>query len=386
MRDVSQAPAERAQLVRTRLPALGTFGPIWVATAVLFALSPLLASGSLSNTAVESVLLPFAGILAIAAIGQTLVIQQGGLDLSVPGTFSLGVVLAVTIPEGRDSELWLALAVVLAVGLAAGLVNGLFVTRLGVTPLVATLGMNAVLLGVMLDVSGGRITYRAPSNLNDFANSEEFGISTLAVLAAGIVLVAAVLLRRTIWGRRFELVGASPLAARAAGISVERYQLASYVAAGACYAVAGALLAGKLGSPQLFAGNDYLLPTIAAVVLGGTALGGGRGSVIATAGGVLFFSQLEQIVQIRSDELADEYLVQGTIVALAMGIRGIPWRRLVARTPAAAQAGARPGATASVAPDGGDSSPGRGPGVANGASRRSTTRTPEEEEKVDVNP
>jgi ribose transport system permease protein len=386
MRDVSQAPAERAQIVRPRLPNLGTFGPIWVATAALFALSPLLASGSLSNTAIESALLPFAGILAIAAIGQTLVIQQGGLDLSVPGTLSLGVVLAVTIPEGRDGDLWLALAVVLAVGLAAGLVNGLFVTRLGVTPLVATLGMNAVLLGVMLEVSGGSIAYRATSNLNDFANSEVFGISTLAVLAAGIVLATGVLMRRTIWGRRFELVGASPLAARAAGISVERYQLASYVAAGACYAVAGALLAGKLGSPQLFAGNDYLLPTIAAVVLGGTALGGGRGSVVATAGGVLFFSQLEQIVQIRSDELADEYLVQGAIVALAMGIRGIPWRRVLARNRVGSLVEAGPTTKASVAPVGGDSSPGEVPGAANGAPRRSTTRTPEEEEKVDVNP
>jgi ribose transport system permease protein len=364
---------------------MGMFGAIWVATAVLFALSPLLAEGSLSGTAVEGTLLPFAGILAIAAIGQTLVIQQGGLDLSVPGTLSLGVVLAVTIPEGNNGELWFALLVVVAVGLAAGLINGLFVTRLGVTPLVATLGMNAVLLGVMLEVTGGSIAFRAPSNLNEFANSEVTGVSTLAVLALGVVAIVAILMRRTIWGRRFDLVGASPLAARAAGISVERYQLASYVAAGGCYAIAGALLAGKLGSPQLFAGNEYLLPTIAAVVLGGTALGGGRGSVVATAGGVLFFLQLEQIVQIRSDELADEYLVQGVIVALAMGARSVPWRRLLARA-RGGQSGDHTTSKASGAAVKGVGSPGNPPGAANGAPRRSERRTTEEEDKVDVNP
>jgi ribose transport system permease protein len=111
-------------------------------------------------------------------------------------------------------------------------------------------------------------------------------------------------------------------------LPVERYQLASYVIAGACYAFAGALLAGKLGSPSLFAGDEYLLPTIAAVVLGGTALGGGRGSVLATAGGVLFFSQLEQVVEIRGATQAVEFMIQGAIVALGMGLRNIPWARL----------------------------------------------------------
>ena len=110
------APAERRRILGA--VRLGAFGPIWVATALLFAVSPLVADGSLSNGALQA-MLPFAGILAIAAIGQTLVIQQGGLDLSVPGTFSLGVVLVVVVPGGDPGKLGLALAVVLLVGLAA---------------------------------------------------------------------------------------------------------------------------------------------------------------------------------------------------------------------------------------------------------------------------
>jgi ribose transport system permease protein len=360
--------------------SLGTFGAIWVAAAVLFAISPLVADGALSDTAIQNSLLPFAGILAIAAIGQTLVIQQGGLDLSVPGTFSLGVVLIVTIPEGDAGMLPLALAVVIGVGVAAGLINGLLVTRLGVTPLVATLGMNAVLLGTMLEVTGGSIAFRATDNWNSFTNSEVIGVSTLAVLAAALIAAVAIFMRRTVWGRRFELVGASPLAARSAGLSVERYQLASYVAAGACYALAGALLAGKLGSPTLFAGNTYLLPTIAAVVLGGTALGGGRGSVIATAGGVLFFSQLEQLVEIRDGDQADQFLVQGVIVALAMGLRNVPWRGLLGRRD---EGGTTSSGTGSMgAPSTGSSDT---PGKPDGAPRRPKERSTEEEDKVDVN-
>jgi ribose transport system permease protein len=147
---------------------------------------------------------------------------------------------------------------------------------------------------------------------------------------------------RTVWGRRFVLVGSSPAAARASGLAVERYQLLAYAAAGVSYTFAGALLSGYLQSPPLLPGNEYLLPTIAAVVLGGTALGGGRGSVIATAGGVLFLSQLEQVISALGAETSVDYIIQGTIVALGMGLRNIPWGLVFRRRGGAADG---PGAT-----------------------------------------
>jgi ribose transport system permease protein len=365
-----------------RLRSIGPFGAVWVATALLFAVSPLLAGGSLSNSALQA-MLPFAGILAIAAIGQTLVIQQGGLDLSVPGTFSLGVVLVVVLPGGNGSELPLALAVVLAVGLGAGLINGLAVTRLGITPLVATLGMNAVLIGIVLQVTGGSIAHKATGNWADFAGSKVAGIPTPAVIALALVVAVGIWMRRSLWGRRFDLVGASPLAARAIGLPVERYQVASYAAAGACYAFAGAMLAGFLGSAQLFAGNDYLLPTIAAVVLGGTALGGGRGSVVATAAGVLFLSQLEQVVELLGATQGVQYVIQGSIVAIGMGLRNVPWRRLGASRRSAVSLPATDPTNASGARAAGARGPSDAPGSQNGASRHSDTQ--QEEDRADVN-
>jgi ribose transport system permease protein len=274
-------------------------------------------------------MLPFAGILAVAAIGQTLVIQQGGLDLSVPGIFSMGAVLIVTIPGGNEGALIPALLIVALVGLAGGLLNGIAVTRFGITPLVATLGSNAIFIGIVIQATGGSIAFKATKNWQTFTADKVLGIPILAVIAVVLTVLVALFISRTIWGRRFVLVGSSPLAARAAGLPVERYQLGAYAGAGLAYALAGALLSGYLQSPPLLPGNEYLLPTIAAVVLGGTALGGGRGSVIGTAVGVLFLSQLEQVISALGAKTSVEYLIQGAIVALGMGLRNVPWNQIL---------------------------------------------------------
>jgi ribose transport system permease protein len=324
---------DRSRSRRLRNPS--RFSAIWIATALLFALSPLLAAGSVGETALLS-MLPFAAILAIAAVGQTLVVQQGGLDLSVPGTISLAAALMVQIPDGDGGRLLPALLVIAAVAAATGLLIGVAVTWLGITPLVATLGVNALLLGTVLQVTGGSIANEAPHNLTDFAQGKTLGIPQTALLALALIAIVALLLRRSIWGRRFEAAGANPRAARGAGVPVTRYQISAYVAASLCYAAAGVLLAGLLNAPSLFSGDAYLLPTIAAVVVGGRSMGGGRGSVAATAVGALFLTQLGQVVVAMGAENAVQLLIQGAIVALGMGLRNVPWSALrnVMRVPA----------------------------------------------------
>jgi ribose transport system permease protein len=316
---------DRSRSRRLRNPS--RFSAIWIATALLFALSPLLAAGSVSETALLS-MLPFAAILAIAAVGQTLVVQQGGLDLSVPGTISLAAALMVQIPDGDGGRLLPALLAIAAVAVATGLLIGVAVTWLGITPLVATLGVNALLLGTVLQVTGGSIANEAPHNLTDFAQGKTLGIPHTALLALALIAIVALLVRRSIWGRRFEAAGANPRAARAAGVPVMRYHVSAYVAASLCYAAAGVLLAGLLNAPSLFSGDAYLLPTIAAVVLGGTSLAGGRGSVAATAVGALFLTQLGQVVVAMGAENPVQLLIQGAIVALGMGLRNVPWGAL----------------------------------------------------------
>jgi ribose transport system permease protein len=309
---------------RLRVPR---FSAIWVATAVLFALSPLLASGSVSRSALLS-MLPFAGILAIAGIGQTLVIQQRGLDLSVPGMITLSSILVTRIPDGHDDRLPKAIGVILLACIAAGLISGIAVTWFSITPLVATLGVNALLQGVIFQITSGASTSAAPPGLASFSLDKTLGIPNALLIAIVAILIVAGIIRSTVVGRRFVAVGASPAAAHAAGVRVKAYEVATYVFASITYGAAGILVAGFLETPGIGAGNNYLLPSIAAVVLGGTSLVGGIGSVVATGGGALFLTQLDQVVRGMGYGTAVQFIIQGSIIALGMAVGAVQWRRV----------------------------------------------------------
>ncbi|MBB5157187.1 ABC transporter permease [Saccharopolyspora phatthalungensis] len=297
---------------------------VWVMTAVLFAVSPLLAPGVMSAASLNS-MLPFAAILVIASVGQTLVVQQGGIDLSIAGTISATAVVVTNYAALDGSRLPIALVLALVVAVAIGLVNGGLVALLGVNPIVATLGVNSLLLGLVQAVSGGAPT-AAPDVLTRAALSHVLGIPTTVLIAVVFVVAVTVVIKKTAVGRQFEFVGANSRAARAAGLTVARTIATAYVGAALCYAVAGVLIAGFLRTPGLFVGDSYLLPSIASVVLGGTSLAGGMGSVIATAGGAVFLTQLNQVVLAQGATTAVQYLIQGGIIALGMGARGIaPW-------------------------------------------------------------
>ncbi len=298
------------------------FLPIWPATAVLFLVSPMLAPGSVSGAALLG-MLPFAAILAIAAIGQTLVVQQRGLDLSVAGMISVTTILITRIPKGDDALLLVAILAVIGACLVAGGISGVAVTRFGITPLIATLGVNALLVGLVLQLTSGQSSDTASPALDAFAFGRTLGVpNTLIVAVVAVLGVAAVIARTTI-GRRFVATGANPVAAYAAGIAVRRYQLGTYLVASLFAGLAGILLAGYLKTPGLLAGDDYLLPTIAAVVLGGTSLAGGNGSVIATAVGALFLVQLQQVVLGMGAPASAQLIIQGLIICIGMAVRTV---------------------------------------------------------------
>jgi ribose transport system permease protein len=202
------------------------------------------------------------------------------------------------------------------------------VTWLKITPLVATLGVNALLQGVVFQMTSGASTAAATPDLARFALDKTAGIPNTVLIAVAAILLVAGTIRATVVGRRFIAVGASPAAAHAAGVRVRAYKIATYVFASITYGVAGVLVAGFLGTPGIGAGNDYLLPTIAAVVLGGTSLVGGIGSVVATGVGALFLTQLEQVVRLRGAPPSVQFVIQGSIIALGMAVGAVHWRRL----------------------------------------------------------
>jgi ribose transport system permease protein len=300
--------------------------PIWLATAALFLLSLILEPDSVRHSALLG-MLPFAAVLAIAAMGQTLVVQQGGIDLSVPGMMSLAIVLLTSYPNGDSGKLVSAIVIAFAATLAAGAISGAVISVIGVTPIVATLGMNAVLYGVVIQVSAGNPP-PTTSALARFASGKLVGVPNTVIIAVVLAALTALVIKRTIVGRRFEAVGSGLFGARAAGLRARRYQLATYVVAAALYCTAGILLAGVVPSPSAFQGDSYLLPSVAAVVLGGTSLLGGRGSVIATAVAALFLSQLDQFVLVMGANQGVQNLVDAGALAVGLAIYSVPWRRL----------------------------------------------------------
>jgi ribose transport system permease protein len=308
----------------------GEFGWIWWATAALFGLSAIFASGSVKSASLVN-MLPFAGILAIAAVGQTLVIQQRGLDLSVAGGVAMGGIVVGRFTADGHSIVVSALAAAVAATLG-GVLNGILVARFAITPLVATLAVNALLVGVIRDVSGG-FPVSASASLENFSRGRLLHVPHTILLALGFVVVAAFVTRRTVIGRRFTGVGAAERTAEAAGVLTWRYLIGTYAAASLCYGIAGILLTGFIGSATPGMGNEYLLPAITAVVVGGTPFTGGRGSVIASAVAALFLTQLTQFVLSLGAPDTAQLLVQAVVLVLAVAVRRLPLRRLVRTRP-----------------------------------------------------
>ncbi|WP_245781188.1 ABC transporter permease [Celeribacter neptunius] len=297
------------------------FSWIWGGTIALFILCSFVAPGVVRPAAISS-MLPFAAILAITAVGMTIVIQQRGLDMSLPGMMTIAGLLFAQIGFTTGSTL-LAVPLTLAIALGIGIVNGLLVAKLNITPIVTTLATNAILMGAVRAVSGGS-PMTAPAELAEFSHAKLFGVPMTLILAMLFIIVISIVTKRTIPGRRFVAVGANPAAATAAGIPILRYQVATYAIASLCFAVAGMLFTGFIGSASQTAGVDYLLPAIAAVVVGGTPFNGGRGSVIASGVAALFMTQLGQMVLALGAGTSVQLLVQALAIIIAVAVRHIP--------------------------------------------------------------
>jgi ribose transport system permease protein len=319
-----------------RLPVSRGMVTITVAVVLLFAASAVVAPTSISRGALLG-MLPFAAVLAIAAIGQTLVVQQGGFDLSVAGAISLAVVITTHEPNGDDSRLLPALGLGLVVAIVAGVGNGFLVGRLGLNPIVATLGMNALLYAGVLGISAGS-PRRTTELLRSVAGGLTLGIPNSVYVAVLVVVVATVAMKKTAAGRRFEAIGANPDAAFATALPVTRHRSGAYVWAQVLYWLAGVLLAGIIAQPTAFQGDAYLLPSVAAVVLGGTSLLGGRGYLVATAVAALFLSQLDQFVLALGVSFAIRTLVEAAALTVGVALYSLNWRglreRFARRTPA----------------------------------------------------
>jgi ribose transport system permease protein len=321
----SKEPKDTVPRGSRRLLSRG-LATVVVATGALFAASFLFGSSSLSRGVVLT-MLPFAAALATAALGQTLVVMQGGIDLSVAGGLSLYVVILTHYPNGDNSRLVPAIGIAFLAAIGAGFLNGFLIGRMRLNPIVATLGTNALLYGAVLWYTGG-IPRTTTARLARFGGGLWLGIPTPVYVAVLATAVVTAVVKLTPSGRRFEGVGANGTAALTAGIRVKRHRTGAYVWAQILYCLAAVLHAAIVNQPTAYEGDNYLLPSVAAVVLGGTSLLGGRGNLVATAVAALFLSQLNQFVLALGVTYATRTLVQAGALAVGVALYTIDWRAL----------------------------------------------------------
>jgi ribose transport system permease protein len=322
-----QSGRRRRERAWTRREYKGRKKPLsrlWVvviATVVLIVGGGLIAPSTVSVSALQ-LMLPFFAVLAVASIGQHLVIQQRGLDLSVAGIMSFSAVIVSALPGAKAGvgETLAFVALALAMGLGVGAVNGVLVARLRVNSLVTTIGMNSLMLGITMFVTRG-FSQQVPPPLNTFGIGKFLEVPLTIYVMIVVAAIAIFLLEKTTVGRRFIATSVNPDAAIAVGIPLDGYRVATYTLAGFCYAAAGVLLAGYVLSPTVFSGLPYLLATIAAVVVGGNPIGGGmRGSVAATVVGALFLTYLGQLVLAVGFETSAQNIVQAVIIIASVGV------------------------------------------------------------------
>ena len=298
------------------------FLPVWLATAVLAIVAAIVAPAALQQ-ANWAYVLPYMTILAIAALGQMLVIMQAGIDLSTPGVISLGGNLIVGVSVGSNHGLALGLLACICLGAGVGLVNGVLVGILRLNPLIVTLAVGQIVLAWSLRYSR-KVTNssQVPDALSSWAAQKPLGISVVFWAGAAITVAVALVLRYTAAGRRFQAVGANPRAAWMAGLHVRTHVVFAYTAAGILYGVAAILLAGLRTSVDPTFGAAYLIVPIAAVVIAGASLSGGLASATSTWMAALALTFLTQMLLILGLSPAMQFVVYGAAIIVGMLVSG----------------------------------------------------------------
>jgi ribose transport system permease protein len=312
----------RAALIRAALLAAGFVAVVLIVN--------VLAHGNFLEPRNLTNVLRQITVNAIMGAGQTFVIITAGIDLSVGSLVALTSVASAMIsnalPFGGPANFVATLLFVLAIGAAAGVVNALPVVRLNLPPFITTLAMMQIARGLAFELAHGQpVTVTHAGALDWLGTGYLFpgifglpGIPYQVIVMACVVIVLAVLLGRTPFGRYVLALGGNEEAARLAGISTGRMKLLVYVISGACAALAGLILTSRFSSGAPQNGTGYELQAIAAVVVGGTSLMGGRGTIVGTFFGALLIGVLYNVMNLLNVESYTQLIVLGVVILVAV--------------------------------------------------------------------
>lgn len=255
-----------------------------------------------------------ASILIIIGVGQTITLTAKDVDLSIGSVISLTSVVAAIMMNKMGIYFPLAIATALLIGLALGLINGLLITYVGLPPFIATYGTLWVLFGFAYLILQGAVVYGFPDGFRFIGNGNLFGIPMPIIVMTIVFVVAYFVLHHTTLGRRFFATGANPEAARMSGIKETRIVIIAYVISGFLAALAGLVLIAYTNGSEATIGNSYLLPVLAVVVMGGTSLAGGQGSLSGTLVAALIMAVINNGMNILAIPAIWQQLVVGLMI------------------------------------------------------------------------
>jgi ribose/xylose/arabinose/galactoside ABC-type transport system permease subunit len=300
--------------IRDQVARLG----VWVALVVTFVVG-VVAVPNFATAANADAVLRQAAVLGVVALGQTFVVLTGGIDLSVGMLMGLVTVLANGIMNGDPGLMLPVVGVALVCGLVTGIANGLGIVIARVDPLIVTLAMLSVLQGAIF-LYTDRTVGSAPGEFRELAYGSLGPVPIPAVILGLLAIASWLTLDRTPFGRYVMALGGDAQSARRAGIPVDRVRLGAYVMCSLLAAVAGLLLAARLGSGFTGAGAGFELSSIVAVVVGGTALSGGRGGVWGTVAAVLLLTMLATMLNLLGVSPFAQRVINGVVIVVAVAV------------------------------------------------------------------
>jgi len=299
----------------------------YVLAAAMVIIVSILRPGFGSITHLRSLAIEGA-VIGLVALGQTVVIIGGGIDLSIPWMLNSAAILMTVFTRGQDSEMVWAIPLVLLIAAAVGLINGSAIAFLEITPIIMTLAMNAILLGIMAGVASGGLSIgyqhgAPPPIVLGLARNRILGLPAVVWVWGAFIVLASVILSFSGFGRRLYAIGNNPTAALYSGINVRRVRMLTYVLSAVMSAVAGIILAGKFGRAYLGMGEPFLFGSVAAVVVGGASILGGGGHYLGTVAGALILTVLTSLLPIFKLPAAAQNIVYGLVVLVMVYLAGL---------------------------------------------------------------
>ncbi|MCL2586016.1 MAG: ABC transporter permease [Streptosporangiales bacterium] len=303
-------------------PGRRTLAYSFLAVILLLVVGAILKPGILSGSSLRAIG-ELAAFVGFVGVGQTMVFLLGGIDFSVVWVLNASAILVVAQAAGKDAGLPLALALTLALGAVVGLANGVGVAYFGISPIVMTIGTNGIIEGLALGQSKGLTCGSCGSapapGLTAAMQGRVGGVPGVVLVWIGIILLISLLLSGTTYGRRVYATGVNPVASYLAGVGVRPVTVSVYVISGLFAAVAGIMLVTFGGGASLGLGDPYLLESIAAAVIGGVSVLGGRGHYIGTVAGALALVILVTILNAEQiPEYARDIIYGGVIIVIVL--------------------------------------------------------------------